>query len=108
MSYFLYLSIFLSVLDLVYNCMIWNSRINLILFSVSIYLSIYPRTGLHLHDLDQQDESHLIFCIYLSIYPRTGLQLHDLDQQDESRLIFCIYGLVRCGLLEDAQVTIIH
>ena len=48
--------------------MIWISRINLILFSVSIYLSIYPRTGLHLHDLDQQDESHLIFCIYLSIY----------------------------------------
>ena len=35
---------------------------------------------------------------------RTGLQLHDLDQQDEFRLITCVYALMRGGLLEDAQV----
>jgi len=34
---------------------------------------------------------------------RTGLQLHDLDQQDEARLASCVYGLVRCGQLEEAQ-----
>jgi len=34
---------------------------------------------------------------------RTGLQLHDLDQQDETRLVFCLYGLVRIGLLDEAQ-----
>jgi len=34
---------------------------------------------------------------------RTGLQLHDLDQQDEFRLITCVYALMRGGLLEDAQ-----
>lgn len=34
---------------------------------------------------------------------RTGKQLHDLDQEDESRLLRCMYGLVRCGLLDEAQ-----
>ena len=54
--------------ELVYRCMIWINRINLVLSSVSIYLSICPRSGLQLHNLDQQDESCLIFCIYLSFY----------------------------------------
>ena len=40
----------------------------------------------------------------MSTFPRTGLQLHDLDQQDEARLLFCLYGLVRIGLLDEAQV----
>ena len=30
--------------------------------------------------------------------------MHDLDQQDEARLLFCLYGLVRIGLLDEAQV----
>jgi nuclear pore complex protein Nup107 len=34
---------------------------------------------------------------------RTGKQLHDLDQEDETRLLRCMYGLVRCGLLDEAQ-----
>ena len=54
--------------ELVYSCMIWINRINLVLSSVSIYLSICPRSGLQLHNLDQQDESCLTFCIYLSFY----------------------------------------
>ena len=54
--------------ELVYSCMIWINRINLVLSSVSIYLFICPRSGLQLHDLEQQDESRRIFCINLSIY----------------------------------------
>ena len=41
--------------ELVYSCMIWINRINLVLSSVSIYLFICPRSGLQLHDLEQQD-----------------------------------------------------
>ena len=51
----------------------------------------------------------LLHCLRLFngyISSRTGLQLHDLDQQDEFRLITCVYALMRGGLLEDAQVGI--
>ena len=43
-----------------------------------------------------------ILKIYIFI--RNGLVLHELDVEDDSKLLSCMMNLVRCGLLDEAQV----
>ena len=35
---------------------------------------------------------------------RNGLVLHELDVEDDTKLLSCMMNLVRCGLLDEAQV----